>query len=96
VFSCIRTTLNAVEDTLHDIIITTKLSQFNYLFGLSGARSQNLTVMLTTTTLVAPFGFVVWTISSLSGLPFSLYTFPFPGLARYSHFTGFTEFDRFY
>ena len=49
----------------------------------------------------APEGFVVWTIPSpcpapgFRCCPSSLYTFPFPGLARDCHLTGSPEFGQF-
>ena len=49
------------------------------------------------------WAFVVWTIPSPCPAdaggrccPSSLYTFPFPGLARDCHLTGFPEFEQFY
>ncbi len=56
--------------------------------------------MRTTTTFVAPFGFVGLDclFIRVGCLPFSLYTFPpeTAGLARDYQFKGFPEFDRIY
>ena len=48
-----------------------------------------------------PLRFVVWTLPSschfwFRCFPSSLYTFLFRGLARYYHFKGFTDFEKFY